>query len=61
MVLADVAIRRPVFATMMILALVVIGVFSFHALGLDLFPKVDFPTVTVTTTLRGTSPEEMET
>ncbi|MBI4550669.1 MAG: efflux RND transporter permease subunit, partial [Candidatus Latescibacteria bacterium] len=61
MFLADVSIKRPVFATMMILALVVIGVFAFQSLGLDLFPKVDFPTVTITTTLRGTSPEEMET
>lgn len=46
---------------MLILALVVMGVASYAHLGVDLFPKVDFPTVTVTTTLRGASPEEVET
>jgi HAE1 family hydrophobic/amphiphilic exporter-1 len=60
MSLADVCIRRPVFATMLSMALVVLGLFSFQQLGLDLFPNVDFPTVTVTTTLNGASVEEME-
>lgn len=58
--LADIAIRRPVFTTMFIGALVVFGLFSFQTLGVDLFPKVDFPTVLVTTTLPGASPEEVE-
>jgi HAE1 family hydrophobic/amphiphilic exporter-1 len=44
MSLADVCIRRPVFATMLSMALVVLGWFSFQRLGLDLFPNVDFPT-----------------
>src|SRR6185436_11343580 len=58
--LADVCIRRPVFATMLSMALVVLGFFSYQRLGLDLFPNVDFPTVTITTTLKGASVEEME-
>ncbi len=59
--LADLCIRRPVFATMMNLLLVVLGWFSFHQIGIDQFPNVELPIVTVTTTLRGASPEEMET
>src|SRR6184192_1673145 len=59
--LAEICIERPVFATMLILALTVIGAFSYNKLGVDQFPKVDFPTITVTTTLRGASPEEVET
>ena len=59
--LAAVCIRRPVFATMMNLLLVVLGWFSFHKIGIDQFPNVELPVVTVTTTLRGASPEEMET
>jgi len=58
---ADVFIRRPVFATMLIASLVVLGLFSYRSLGLDLFPNIDFPIVTVTTTLKGASVEEMET
>src|SRR5205809_590398 len=58
---ADVFIRRPVFATMLIASLVVLGLFSYRGLGLDLFPNIDFPIVTVTTTLKGASVEEMET
>ncbi len=58
---ADVFIRRPVFATMLIASLVVLGLFSYRGLGLDLFPNIDFPIVSVTTTLKGASVEEMET
>ena len=61
MSLADICIRRPVFATMLIAALVVLGLFSYAGLGVDLFPNIDLPTVTVTTTLNGASVEEMET
>jgi HAE1 family hydrophobic/amphiphilic exporter-1 len=46
---------------MMNLLLVVLGWFSFHKIGIDQFPNVELPVVTVTTTLRGASPEEMET
>src|SRR6185369_305617 len=59
--LADLCIRRPVFATMINLFLVVLGWISFVNIGVDQFPNVELPIVTVTTTLRGASPEEMET
>ena len=58
--LADLCIRRPVFATMLVASLVVLGLFSYRRLGVDLYPDVDFPIVTVTTTLRGASAEEIE-
>ncbi len=61
MKLADVSISRPIFATMMISALVVLGLFSYTRLGVDLFPNIDLPIVTISTTLRGASPEEIET
>ncbi|HYI96273.1 MAG TPA: efflux RND transporter permease subunit, partial [Bryobacteraceae bacterium] len=59
--LAEICIKRPVFATMLIMALVVLGIDSYTKLGVDLFPKIDLPIVTVTTTLRGAAPEEVET
>lgn len=59
--LAEICVRRPVFATMIILALTVVGAFSFFSLGVDRFPRVDFPTVTVTTVNIGASPQEIET
>ncbi len=59
--LAKFCVRRPVFATMLILSLVVVGVFSYFTLGVDLFPKVDIPTVQVRVEDRGASPEEIET
>jgi len=59
--LADLCIRRPVFATVMNLFLLVLGIFSYRDLGVDQFPNVDIPTVTVTASLPGASPEEMET
>ncbi len=60
MKLAEVCVKRPIFATMLVLTFVVLGAFSYSQLGIDLFPKVDLPTVTVTTTLPGASPEEIE-
>ena len=59
--LASISVRRPVFATVITLSLTVIGAFAFTQLGLDRFPKVDFPTVVVTTRLPGAAPEEVET
>jgi hydrophobic/amphiphilic exporter-1 (mainly G- bacteria), HAE1 family len=59
--LAEVCVKRPVFATMLILSLVTVGAFSFFSLGVDLFPKIDFPTITVTVLNPGASPEEIET
>ncbi|MBM4256439.1 MAG: efflux RND transporter permease subunit [Deltaproteobacteria bacterium] len=60
MSLPEICIRRPVFATMLVVSLVVLGLASFRTLGVDIYPKVDFPTVTVTTRLEGASPEEIE-
>lgn len=59
--LAEVCVKRPVFATMLVLSLVVVGLFSFMSLGVDLFPKVDFPTITITVRNPGASPQEIET
>jgi HAE1 family hydrophobic/amphiphilic exporter-1 len=61
MKLADVSIRRPVFAFMMTAAIVVLGIASYYQLGLDLMPKTDFPMVVVRTSLPGASAEEIET
>lgn len=58
--LAEICIRRPVFAAMIILALVVVGAASYGRLGVDRFPSVDLPTVSVRTSLPGASTEEME-
>jgi HAE1 family hydrophobic/amphiphilic exporter-1 len=59
--LAELCVRRPVFASVLTLLLLVIGGFSYFKLGVDRFPKVDFPTITVTTRLPGAAPEELET
>ncbi|HYP30082.1 MAG TPA: efflux RND transporter permease subunit [Blastocatellia bacterium] len=59
--LAEICVRRPVFATVLILSLVVVGLFSFFSLGVDLFPKVDFPVITITVVNPGASPQEIET
>lgn len=58
--LAEVCIRRPVFAVMLILALVVAGLAAYLQLGVDRFPKMDLPTVYVSTTYRGAAAEEVE-
>ncbi len=59
--LAQLCVRRPVFTTMLILALIVVGAFSYFSLGVDLFPKVDIPAVSVSVSDPGASPEEIET
>ncbi|MBI2393417.1 MAG: efflux RND transporter permease subunit [Deltaproteobacteria bacterium] len=58
--LAALCVRRPVFATVLILSICVIGVVGYLKLGVDRFPKVDFPVVTVTTRLPGSAPPEVE-
>ena len=58
--LADTSVKRPVFATMVIMALVVLGAVSYPSIGVDLLPKIDFPIVTITTTLKGASPDVMD-
>src|SRR4030042_2536958 len=58
--LADISIKRPVFATMVILGFVILGIVSYPRIGVDLFPKVEFPIVNITTTLKGANPEIMD-
>jgi hydrophobe/amphiphile efflux-1 (HAE1) family protein len=59
--LSELCVRRPVFATMLVMSFVVLGIFSFRGLGVDLFPKADPATVNVQLSLPGTSPDEMAT
>ncbi len=58
--LADTSIKRPVFATMLILSLVVLGIVSYPSIGVDLFPRVEFPIVNIKTVLKGANPEIMD-
>jgi len=58
--LAQICIRRPVFAVMLILSMVVAGIASYLQLGVDRFPKMDLPTVYVSAVYRGAAPAEME-
>ncbi|HEX5659864.1 MAG TPA: efflux RND transporter permease subunit [Polyangiales bacterium] len=58
--LAEICIKRPIFAVMLILALVVVGAASYFRLGVDRFPAVDLPTVMVRTILPGGAPEDAE-
>lgn len=57
----DLCIRRPVFTAMLVAAPIVLGLVSYGRLGVELFPNVDMPMITITTTLRGASVEAMET
>ena len=59
--LSELCVRRPVFATMLVMSLVVLGIFSFRDLGVDLFPKADPATVNVALSLPGASPDEIST
>src|SRR5258705_11091280 len=61
MTVSELCVRRPVFTTMLITLPVVLGLFAYSKMGVDLFPNVDRPIVTITTTRPGTSVEEMET
>ena len=47
--LAAICVKRPVFASVLVLVMLVFGIVGYLSLGVDLFPKVDFPTITVTT------------
>ena len=58
--LAAICIRRPVFAAMIVLSLVVVGAASYFRLGVDRFPRVDLPNVSVRTSLPGAAVEEIE-
>ena len=59
--ISDVSIRRPVFATMVIMSFMVLGIVSMSRLGIDLFPEVSFPFVNIGVVYPGASPEEVET
>src|ERR1700704_275045 len=57
--LSELCVRRPVIATMLVMSLVVLGIFSFRDLGVDLFPRADPAAVTVNLALPGASPDEV--
>ncbi len=61
MTIWDVCIKRPVFTAMLVSTPILLGLVCYGRLGVELFPNVDLPIVTVTTTLRGASVEAMET
>ncbi|MBI1983619.1 MAG: efflux RND transporter permease subunit, partial [Acidobacteria bacterium] len=61
MFLSNLSIRQPVFATMMVVALVVVGIVSYFELKIDLFPNIDIPVISITTTYPGVAPETVET
>src|SRR5512142_867327 len=61
MTLADLSIRRPVFAWMVMLGLMVFGLFAFNRMGVSQLPNVDFPIINVSLTWEGAAPEVMET
>lgn len=58
--LAEICVRRPVFASMLVAAIVVVGGVSFFQLGVDRYPRIETPVVSVTTTNRGATPESIE-
>ena len=60
MKITEISIQKPIFTTMMILTIVVLGAFAYLRLGIDLMPNVEFPFVMVQTSLRGAGPEEIE-
>ncbi len=59
--LANISIRRPVFATVLILVVLVFGILGYTRLGVDQFPNVDVPIVVILTKVPGAAPEEVET
>ena len=59
--ISDTSIKRPVFATMVIVSFMVLGIVSLGRLGIDLFPEVNFPFVNVIVPYPGAGPEEVET
>jgi HAE1 family hydrophobic/amphiphilic exporter-1 len=61
MFLSNLSIRQPVFATMMVVTLVVVGIVSYFELKIDLFPNIDIPVISITTTYPGVAPETVET
>ncbi len=60
MFLSDLSIKRPVLATVMMLALVTLGIFSYRRLAVDMFPDVEVPVLSVITVYPGAAPESVE-
>ena len=60
MILSDLSIKRPVFAAVMMLTFVTLGLFSYKRLGVEMFPNVEFPMISIVTTFPGASPETLE-
>jgi HAE1 family hydrophobic/amphiphilic exporter-1 len=58
--LSKISVRRPVFATVLMLTIVVVGLVGYRSLGVDKFPRIDFPMVVVTTVYPGASPASVE-
>ncbi len=60
MILSDLSIRRPVFATVMVLVLVTLGIFSYRWLSVEMYPNVEIPVLSIVTKFPGASPESVE-
>jgi HAE1 family hydrophobic/amphiphilic exporter-1 len=61
MILSETAIKRPVFTTMIIFSILIFGVISFNQIGIDLYPRIEFPVITILSVLPGADPETVET
>ena len=61
MKISEISIKQPVFSTMVVAAMVVFGLVAYNRIGVDLFPSVDFPIVTVSVFYEGSDPETIET
>jgi HAE1 family hydrophobic/amphiphilic exporter-1 len=60
MILSNLSIKRPVFATVLMLALVTLGLFSYRRLAIDMYPEVEIPVISIVTKFAGASPETVE-
>ncbi|MBE2888085.1 efflux RND transporter permease subunit [Geobacter anodireducens] len=60
MILSDLSIKRPVFATVMMLVLVTLGAFSYRLLSVEMYPNVEMPVISIVTKYPGASPETVE-
>src|SRR5512136_2919626 len=60
MIISDLSIKRPIFATVIMLALVTLGLFSYRRLSVEMFPNVEIPVISIITKFPGASPETVE-
>ncbi|SNB46875.1 efflux RND transporter permease subunit [Geobacter sp. DSM 9736] len=60
MILSDLSIKRPIFAAVLMLSLVTLGLFSYRRLSVEMYPNVEIPVISVTTKYPGASPETVE-